>query len=753
MMFRRGAPARFVRLSALVLGLLAAPADAAPAGQPLLLPAGSTVLPPALNPGGRFAEARIQATSGGTGPRRALLAIRYADADNWVGAALNLTPGRARVSIDLIQVSGGQVNRLRQMGAEGAPAGSFQTLRVELAGGELAAWLDGERVAIALPAPAPKGGVALLAQDGAFAFDGLRTGTGGERPGRIALAQRSARIALQAGETQRYPLSALDGDGITPLTVSAASSDSRIAQARVEAGELVVSAHAAGEAVIAVTSTRDASVVRSIALAVGPAFAARGDAAALRGRLLPAPAAAEVQADTPLRIRFDAPPLLGSTGSVRILRAADRTVVDVIRLGEEVDAIGHAGQEFKRVVRSGLITVHGNEVVIRPHSARLDYGTEYLVLVDAGLVKGIQFEGVGETAGWRFRTRAQAPRGTRFTVDDDGAADFRTVQGALNHVMRSMPRAEPATIRIANGRYDELLYLRGKDRLTLHGESRDGVVIGAINNDGINPGAGTSQPLRSPAIAGGRSVFLVEDADLLTLDHLTIVNPTVRAASLGGQAEALHYSSDRGRLVVRDAAFLSEQDTILVRGYSWFYRSLIAGNVDFIWGTNRAALFEESEIRSVGDSAQPKGGGYIVQARTVDPDGAGFVFLNSRLTHGPGPAGNGVPPGATWLARPGPSGVGDKVVYVRCRMDVHVAPGGWSLPKQIAPGSQPGAGWLEYGSMDLAGQPLDLSPRAGGRILGPDEAARYATRARVFESFNDGQGWTPAPETSHEHHH
>jgi pectin methylesterase-like acyl-CoA thioesterase len=246
-------------------------------------------------------------------------------------------------------------------------------------------------------------------------------------------------------------------------------------------------------------------------------------------------------------------------------------------------------------------------------------------------------------------------------------------------------------------------------------------------------------------------VFLAEDADLLTLEHVTIVNKTVRATSLGGQAEALHFSSDRGRLVARDSAFFSEQDTILVRGYSWFYRSLVAGNVDFIWGTNRAALFEESEIRSVGDSAQPKGGGYIVQARTVDPQEAGFVFLDSRLTHGPGPAGNDVPAGTTWLARPGPSGLGDKVVYIGCRMDAHVAPAGWSLPKQVAPGSQPGAGWAEYGSMDLAGQPLDLSGRLGGRILTPAEAARYASRARVFAGFDNGKGWHPAAESAREH--
>lgn len=707
--------------------------------------------------GDHFVEARLRpAAAAGDEPRRAVLMLRYADPRNWVGAAVNIIPGRPKMGVELVQMHDGEQRRLRQISRDAAPAGGFQTLRVELARGELSAWLDGERVTARPAAAVPAAGTALQAQSGAFELDDLRMGPAGDRPGRIALAHRSPSIALHAGEVQRYPVSALAGDGTTPLAILAFSSDPSVAQAAVDGGDLVVTARRAGSAVITVASSFDRNVASAIALKVGPAFAARGDAGALRGRLLPAAGAAGVQADTPLRIRFDGTPRLGASGSVRIYRRADRALVDVIRLGDEVDALGHREQPFKRVVRFSPIRIDGNDAVIQLHSARLDYATDYLVTVDAGTfggatIGGRPFEGIGEAAGWRFRTRAQAPAGRSFTVDDDGPADFRTVQGALNHVMHAVPRAEPVSIRVANGRYEELLYLRGKDGVRLHGESRDGVVIGTVNNDGINPGAGAGQPPQSPAAGGGRSVFLAEDADLLSLDHLTIVNRTVRAASFGGQAEALHFSSDRGRLAVRDAAFFSEQDTILVKGYSWFYRSLVAGNVDFIWGGNRAALFEESEIRSLGDSAQPKGGGYIVQARTVDPDAPGFVFLNSRLTHGPGPAGNDVPAGSTWLARPGPSGAGDKVVYINCRMDAHIAPAGWSLPRTPAPGTQPGAGWAEYASTDLAGRPLELSSRVGGRILTPAEAARYASRARVFAGFGDGQGWDPSPETAHEH--
>ncbi len=765
-------PASGAALAALLFAFLCAPAAAACPGaatwcedfggvdRVLLLEPGKAALPAQAGTanGEHFVEARLRPVSLSEGTRRAVVMVRYADPRNWVGAALNIIPGRPKMAVELVQMRDGELLRLRQMGHDTAPAGGFQTLRVALVGRELAAWLDGERVAATLSSPAPASGAALLAQEGSFEADDLRIGPASALPGRIALVQRGSSIWLHAGETVRYPVSALAGDGVTRLPIVATVNDPALAQVAVDGSTLVVTGRRAGSAVVTVADARDANVANAIGLKVGPAFAAAGDAGALRGRLAPAAGSADVQPDTLLRIRFDAAPTLGAGGSVRIYRAADRALVDVIRAGDEVDAIGPREAAFKRVVRTSPIRVEGRDIVIRLHSDRLDYGGDYLVAVDAGValnahIAGRPFEGIGEAAGWRFRTRTTAPGGRRLRVDDDGPADFRTVQGALNHVMRTMPRAEPVTIRVADGRYEELLYLRGKDRVRLHGESREGVVIGTVNNDGLNPGAGSGQSSQSPAASGGRSVFLAEDADLLELDHLTIVNRTVRAASFGGQAEALHYSSDRGRLAVRDAAFFSEQDTILVKGYAWFYRSLVAGNVDFIWGTNRAALFEESEIRTVGDSAQPKGGGYIVQARTVDPDGPGFVFLNSRLTHGPGPAGNDVPDGATWLARPGPGGSGDKVVYVHCRMDTHIAPAGWSLPKTIAPGAEPGAGWREYGSMDLQGKPLELSRRVGGRILTPEEAARYASRTRVFAGFDDGKGWDPAPESAQDHRH
>jgi pectin methylesterase-like acyl-CoA thioesterase len=374
-----------------------------------------------------------------------------------------------------------------------------------------------------------------------------------------------------------------------------------------------------------------------------------------------------------------------------------------------------------------------------------------------GILGGVPFAGIGKLGGWSFATRSGPPAvSSVLTVAADGSGDFNTVQAALNFAMKEFAKADPVTISIKNGAYRELLYLRAKDNVTLKGESRDGVVIQYTNHDTLNAGSGGSQaPGAATAPAGGRSVMLVEASDMLRLDTLTIRNTTLRSSSISAQAETLYFNNDAGRLVGIDASFFSEQDTLQLKGWSWFYRTLVAGNVDFIWGGSRAALFEESEVRSVGDTTSATGGGYVLQARVPNAGDKGFVFLNSSLTHGPGPGPlhGDVPNGATWLARsPGGTATWDNIAFINCKMDSHVAPAGWAglgvngqpAPNPVTPTAA--SGWREFGSTDLAGNPLNLAARVGGfQLSAGDVAAGFATRKLVFGAFNSSAGWDPQP--------
>ena len=222
---------------------------------------------------------------------------------------------------------------------------------------------------------------------------------------------------------------------------------------------------------------------------------------------------------------------------------------------------------------------------------------------------------------------------------------------------------------------------------------------------------------------------------MLEIRDIALHNSTLRSDGHSAQAETIYFSSDQGRLSARNAHFISEQDTLQLTGYAWFYRSLIEGNVDFVWGNNRAALFEESELRTVGDSANRDSGGYIVQARTVGKDEPGFVFLRSRITRGPGPAGNLPPDGATWFARsPGTPSTWDNVAFIECTVGPHVASDAWyrkPLPNPLR------GGWVEYGNRTEDGQPRAY----GGVQLDREAAARLSSRAAVFA----GRGWNPQP--------
>jgi hypothetical protein len=517
----------------------------------------------------------------------------------------------------------------------------------------------------------------------------------------------------------------------------------------------------AGSASVVFTSGSDPTLTRTIDATVLPQFVQTAQTySALPSAAFPPPLAQSVNVDTAFKLVFDNPPTLGAGATIRIFRKVDDALVDVIHTEGESDSLGYAGQALIRKVNTNPIKISGNTVTIKPHSNKLAYGTDYYLAIGNGVFNGATlggtpFVGTGKAAGWTFTTKAGAPTASTVTVDDDGAADFRTVQGALSYAMQNFAKTAPVTINVRNGTYEELLYLNGKDNLTIKGETRDGVVIQYTNYDTLNTGTGGSQSSTvAGSPAGGRAVMLVEASDMLVLDTLTLKNTTLRSSGISAQAETIYFNSDT-RMVAKNASFQSEQDTLNLKGWAWFYKTLVAGNVDFIWGGSHAALFEESEIRSVGDTASASSGGYVLQARVPVASDIGYVFLNSSLTHGagPGPLHGDVPAGATYLARsPGGTASWDNIAFVNCKMDTHVAAVGWAglgvngqpAPNPTVPTAD--AGWREYGSTDLAGNPLNLGARVGGYTLSDtDVATKFATRAKVFAAYGGGTGWNPQP--------
>lgn len=654
-----------------------------------------------------------------------LLRARQDDNGDWQGASLALTDGGKVFQVELLESRGGEIKRIKQVrrnaslpgvpvvlryAAEPGPQGNLLNVSVD---GDRATWL----VAPPLPAVQP-----VSWDAGASTLLDLRGGPAGTPPERVTVHVGADRIGLQAGD---MPDTVRVGGA---ARIAAVSADPRIAGAEVASGALRLAPLAAGRTTVTVRSLDDPWAQAVFTVDVGAPFAAPG-AATLPASAIAHPASGErgVPPDTPLRLVFAEEPVLTGEGSVRVYRKRDRTLVAVIRPGENVIAMGPAQRQ--RLVRQHPIRVHGKELYVRMPVA-LERGAEYEAVVDARLVRAKGFRG----ARWSFRTTPFKPVGDSVTVDDDSRADFRTVQGALDYAM-SLPREQAITVNVRDGVYPELLYLVDKDNVMLRGQSRDRTIIRAANSDTRNPGSGTGQPSGSAGITGGRAQFLAQDVDMLELRDIALHNSTRRSDGHSAQAETIFFASDQGRLIARNAHFISEQDTLQLHGYAWFYKSLIEGNVDFVWGNNRAALFEDSELRTLGDSANPQSGGYIVQARTVGRDEPGFVFLRSRLTRGPGPAGNLPPIGATYFARsPGTANTWDNVAFIGCSVGPHIAQDAWyrkPLPNPLE------GGWREFGNTDEDGQPRSY----GGFQMTRAQAERLSNRAAVFA----GRGWNPKP--------
>jgi pectate lyase/pectin methylesterase-like acyl-CoA thioesterase len=667
------------------------------------------------------AEARILPQAGG---KPFVLRARQDAGGDWQGASLQLAEGGKMVIVELLESRGGMVKRIKQVrrnapppgpivlrySAEPGPQGNMLNVYVD---GERATWLLGEPLPASRPVGWDAGGNELL---------DLRAAPAGTPPERVTVHVGANRIALQAGD----PAQAIQVGASSRIGVVVA--DEQVVKADIKDGALHLTALRPGQTMVKVHSLDGAWAQEIVTVEVGEAFSAP------RSNSIPAavhPGVGErgVPPDTPLRLVFAQAPVLSGKGSVRVYRKRDALLVATVRPGEAVQALGpQPGGHPVRLVRQPAITIQGKEVRVRLPQP-LDYGQEYEAVVDAGLVSNHP-----EGARWSFRTTPYRPVGDSVTVDDEGRSDFRTVQGALDYAM-TLPREQALTINVRDGVYPELLYLGEKDKVTLRGQSIDATVIRAANSETRNPGSGTGQLPGSAGLMGGRALFLAQDSDLLEIRDIALHNSTLRSDGHSAQAEALFFSGDRERLLVRNAHFKSEQDTLQLHGYAWFYKSLIEGNVDFVWGNNRAALFEESELRTVGDSANPESGGYIVQARTVGKDEPGFVFLRSRITRGPGPAGNLPPMGATYFARsPGTPSTWDNVAFIECTVGPHIAQDAWyrkPLPNPLQ------GGWVEYGNKAEDGQPRSY----GGVQLAPDAAARLSSRAAVFA----GRGWNPQP--------
>ncbi len=167
------------------------------------------------------------------------------------------------------------------------------------------------------------------------------------------------------------------------------------------------------------------------------------------------------------------------------------------------------------------------------------------------------------------------------------------------------------------------------------------------------------------------------------------------------QALALCLKADRA--IFTDCRFLSVQDTLLLDNYARCYLKdcFIEGTTDFIFGS-ATAVFDNCQINV------PFRNGYLTASSAEITCPYGFLFKDCTLTREARYEGMDAPEdGSCTLGRPW--GALCQVIFWNCKMDKHIIEGEDRYVNMTSDYSRTDCRLLEGNSMDLEGNPLDLS--------------------------------------------
>ena len=451
--------------------------------------------------------------------------------------------------------------------------------------------------------------------------------------------------------------------------------------------------------------------------------------------LFPANGARDVNPDTHLVIKFKGKPSPGKSGMVRVFDAATDKLVDSLDLSipagpaepdmvrkekavyttapyvyETTDAtnantvpgtpsgeavrdtsryqltiIGH----FTDAFRFHPVMIKDSIVTIYLHNNMLEYGKEYYVTIDEGVLAAASAEtgaapfSIKGKRGWRFSTKAAAPAAEvrKFTVSGDGSGDFNTVQGAMDHIPDFS--TEKWEIFIKNGDYQELVYFRNKCNVSLTGESREGVLIHYPNNETFNPHPVNIKTNEVPgSFPSRRAAFAADNCYDLRFENLTI------KTDLRGQAEGLLIMGARNYL--KNVHIIGSGDALQANGSVYLEDCTIDGDGDTILGRG-PGFYKNCTLSS---------GGPFMWIRNTDAN-HGNVFLNCTFT------GKGA--GSVIARAPGNKGKYypyAEAVLIDCTLE-NIPASGWG---DIYGDGRDNRFW-EYNSVSKDGSPVDISGR------------------------------------------
>ena len=474
--------------------------------------------------------------------------------------------------------------------------------------------------------------------------------------------------------------------------------------------------------------------------------------------LFPENGAANVNPDAHLKITFDQMPAVGSKGFVRVYDVQTGELVDELdlsipagpdrsrRYGPDCDYT-HTPYDYTRdqmptnkdtkagtpsggavpdTIKYQLniiggftdgfhfhpIIVRENTATIYFHNNMLEYGHEYYVTMDKGVVNCGKFSGI-KKGEWSFSTKKSGPRDlSQLNVRADGTGDFNTLQGALDYVPDFSEKT--TLITVAEGDYEDIIYCRNKSNLIIQGAGMDKSRMHYENDEVFNP-----HPMNIKTNEKRGTYPSRRAANFFDNCHDIVLQDITFETCPKGQAEGLLICGER--VAMYNVHIIGGGDALQSNGTVYMQDSIIDGGLDSILG--RGALFAyHCTMRNTGSA--------FTYCRNFSPD-HGDIFVECHFES------TGSRPLDFGRSNNYPDA---EVILINCTTR-NVNPVGWSACELTS------HCW-EYNTRDAdTGELVDFSQRnANSRRL--DERRDARTIANYSDPAYILNGWTPVrPET------
>lgn len=295
---------------------------------------------------------------------------------------------------------------------------------------------------------------------------------------------------------------------------------------------------------------------------------------------------------------------------------------------------------------------------------------------------------------------------------------FKTIKNALLAIEKS--DLDPSTkkiIKIASGIYEEKITVKTPNVIFL-GEDKETTIIeynsasGMKNPYGANWGTDGSAVV---TITGAAKGFMAKGVTFKnSFDYFT-------AGVSDKQALALLNSADQA--IYTDVKFLGYQDTLEAKdGRQYYYKVYIEGAIDFIFGNDGPAFFEESIIHGLRDK------GYIAVNKGEKGALYGYVFYNNTFTFDESV--NDFYLGRPWRDKA-------KIAYIENKFEQKIIADGWTTMSGGGKTNNPedeNVHFYEYRNMDLNGNVVENKLRS--KSITDEQAANYKNKDVVFGKTN-----------------